>query len=407
MVVTIARDDVLAVMPYPTLTKITGEPTYQAMKKWHKEMASNLIAVRMPTDWGRGKGLLGELQDPAIFTARNGAAYNPPAAAPPSYPTIIAGASTAEREQARADNATANTYWQTAVHARRIGVNIGAAALEPFVYAELDDPDEGLNDISLRELYDHVMDRFAHISQEEIDANVARFNEGIDPTKTLALYTRKQELCQEIAHDAEVPISEATMVNTATKHAVATGGMDQPWREWMRTPAQNRTWNDWKAHWTDAFQEKRELIKLTGIAYDGMANNAEADVMGDKMVTALDNLANAAVQKNDTFENLVLSNKTLTDTNKKLQDDNRKLLAVITALSTKGAPKTTSGRDRSGAGSEHPWDPTGYCWSHGYKVKVGHSSATCERGKPGHADHHDAKRGDIQGGCEWNKNWRG
>ena len=142
-----------------------------------------------------------------------------------------------------------------------------------------------------------------------------------------------------------------------------------------------------------------------------MANNAEADEMGDKMVTALDNLANAAVQKNDTFESLVLSNKTLTDTNRKLNEDNRKLLAVITALSVKGGPKNGAGRDRGGdrggGGSEHQWDPTGYCWSHGYKVKMGHSSGTCERRKSGHDDHLDAKRGDTQGGCEWNKNWKG
>ena len=32
-------------------------------------MSANLIALRMPEDWGRGKGLLGELQDTAVFTA--------------------------------------------------------------------------------------------------------------------------------------------------------------------------------------------------------------------------------------------------------------------------------------------------------------------------------------------------
>ena len=67
MVVTISRDDVLAVMPFQVLTKISGEPTYRAMKKWQKEMSSNLISVRMPTDWGRDKGLLGKLQDPVLF----------------------------------------------------------------------------------------------------------------------------------------------------------------------------------------------------------------------------------------------------------------------------------------------------------------------------------------------------
>ena len=57
------------------------------------------------------------------------------------------------------------------------------------VYAKLDDPDEGLNDISIRDLYDHVIDCFAKISQCEIDTNLASFNEGINLSKTLAVYT--------------------------------------------------------------------------------------------------------------------------------------------------------------------------------------------------------------------------
>ena len=48
-------------------------------------------------------------------------------------------------------------------------------------------------------------------------------------------------------------------------------------------------------------------------------------------------------------------------------------------------------------------DAVGYCWSHGYKVKLGHSSATCTRKKPGHQD--TATRTDIMGGMTANKNW--
>ena len=51
--------------------------------------------------------------------------------------------------------------------------------------------------------------------------NLADFNTGIDPGLPLAVYTRKQEQCQVFAFDAAVPISEATMVTTGTKHALA------------------------------------------------------------------------------------------------------------------------------------------------------------------------------------------
>ena len=75
------------------------------------------------------------------------------------------------------------------------------------------------------------MERFATISQTKIDANMERFNEGMDPFKTLAVYVRKQEQCLETSVDAEDPISEVTIMTTGTKHAVASGDMSLAWRE--------------------------------------------------------------------------------------------------------------------------------------------------------------------------------
>ena len=198
------------------------------------------------------------------------------------------------------------------MHTQRLAVNIGAATFEPWVYAELDDPDEGLNGVTICQLYDHVTARYAKILQLEIDKNKQVFEQGIDATKTLAIYIRKQEACLETSVDADDLFSDATMVLTGTRHAVATGNMQLAWRDWVRIP--NMTWTLWKIHWTRAFQEKRELQILADVPIDaGFANSATEQKMGNNMVTALDNLANAAVQKNDTIETLVSANKNLTD----------------------------------------------------------------------------------------------
>ena len=79
------------------------------------------------------------------------------------------------------------------------------------------------------------MDRFTKISQTKIDANLDRFNKGIDPNLTLEVYTRKQELFQERTSDLGVSISKETMVRAGTKNAIATGRMEVVWRKWMCT----------------------------------------------------------------------------------------------------------------------------------------------------------------------------
>ncbi len=77
---------------------------------------------------------------------------------------------------------------------------------------------------------------YAQISQPDLDNNLAKFNTGIDPGLPLAVYTRKQEKCQIFASDAGVPISNATMVTTGCKHAIASSNMTPGWRKWKRHP---------------------------------------------------------------------------------------------------------------------------------------------------------------------------
>ncbi|KAL7475159.1 hypothetical protein ACHAW6_001085 [Cyclotella cf. meneghiniana] len=154
---------------------------------------------------------------------------------------------------------------------------------------------------------------------------MTKFNEGIDPTLPLAVYMWKQETCQEFAQDANVPISEELMVTTGTKHALQCSGLTQAWCEWRRLPAIQHTWLNWKAHWTAAFKEQRDISQLNGGTIMLHANAAVDNVqrlsqMLLQIITSLNNLANTAVQKNDTVETLVVTNKQLTDTITKAQE---------------------------------------------------------------------------------------
>ena len=124
------------------------------------------------------------------------------------------------------------------------------------------------------------------------------------------------------------------------------------------------------------------------------------------MVVALKNLANTAVQKNDTVERLVISNSYLSASLAARYTKISRLLTIITNLSTGGGSGGGGGGGtNNGKSTCTPWDPTGYCWTHGYKIRVGHSSATCYKSKDGNDAQLTEKRGDIQGGCEWNRTW--
>ena len=63
---------------YPSLTKITGKPTYTSISTLQQEIYANARAINSP--FGRGQnGHLGLVMDNAAYTTRAGVAFNAPA----------------------------------------------------------------------------------------------------------------------------------------------------------------------------------------------------------------------------------------------------------------------------------------------------------------------------------------
>jgi hypothetical protein len=118
------------------------------------------------------------------------------------------------------------------------------------------------------------------------------------------------------------------------------------------------------------------------------------------MARLLDNLVNATLQKNDTVEKLVNANEKLA---KALAGANA-AIAHFCLLAPTTAPVGGSNDCPSNCLPVIPdWDPTSYCSLHGFKVKRGHTGATCAYCKEGH--NAAATRLDTKGGSEANKRW--
>eukprot|EP00804_Cyclotella_cryptica_P012987 CCRYP_002315-RA/>CCRYP_002315-RA protein AED:0.53 eAED:0.46 QI:0/0/0/0.5/1/1/2/0/281 len=185
------------------------------------------------------------------------------------------------------------------LHVHRIAINLAATDIEDVYYAELDDPKDST---ALR-------DRYCHIDQADLDKNLNHFNQDIDPSAPLIVYIRKQEDCQEFANDGHVDISEAPMGTTGTKHAIQCGAFTDAWKEWNRVPRANQTWLAWKTHWMHAFEEQKTIQCLTGGEFSANSTTQTTDdELEAQMVTSLNNLAMAAVQKNETVEKLIKMN---------------------------------------------------------------------------------------------------
>jgi hypothetical protein len=265
-------------------------------------------------------------------------------------------------------------------------------------------PPKCFNTIDLRTLVMHILNTYAQISQPDLDDNITDFHSGIDSGLPLAVYTRKQEKCQLFATNTWVPISDKTRVTTGTKHALACGNMTLAWHKWKRCPIINPTWPNWKARWTAAFAEMRDINCMTAGETTFGANQATKLIQAQQMASSLDNLANMTIQKNTTIKNLVITNATFTKaiTNIQLSIAGMCATSIPTPPAlTAPAPLTEACvRPSHWSNTKPAWDKVGYCWTHGYKVKVGHSSTTCSSGRTGHQP--DAAQANIMGGSMHN-----
>ena len=86
----------------------------------------------------------------------------------------------------------------------------------------------------------------------------------------------------------------------------------------------------------------------------------------------------------------------------RLTEDNPRLLKMVEATLPTTKPHTT--RNTKGWDDDALYDPEGYCWTHGFKCKKGHNSATCGTPHVGHK--RGATRKNIMGGLLANEEWR-
>jgi hypothetical protein len=125
-----------------------------------------------------------------------------------------------------------------------------------------------------------------------------------------------------------------------------------------------------------------------------------------QITASLDILANALIQKNATIDILVASNTQLAQA---IQDMQAAMVCMFPSGQAQPSPNQaptwwttppaatvlpatppapaplTMGPGPTHWGTVEPtWDKQGYCWSHGHKVKVGHTSATCSSWRAGH-----------------------
>ena len=414
-----SSDAIEASFPHKTLTKIEGEPTYEEFDLLREESFRNALSSKSPFGGGNHGHKGACTAPPTYIIETGGAAWNVPATQG-IFPLFPAGATDHEKRVIIAEFVRDETGIKTAEATINLLRNQMLEAVPEAYYMELYDDVFRYDRVSPAAFLDHILTCYADLDDETLEKNKKKFDEPPDMSMPIDVYFRKQERCMKIAADGSVPISENEMVQKLQIHMGQSGMVNSGYTKWKRKAKVDRKWAPGKTFFRKALKEAGVITTLSGdgdFSANALVTNTQEAVrteMVEQMGEAFDNLAMAATVKQETMDSMIKTIADLTAANTTLTKANLSLtqqLQKCQSTGNKGNRNSWGKGGDAGAGTSTkeefpPWtDPAAYCHTCGYKLRKGHTSATCPKAKdhPGHKK--EATRNNPMGGSLKDAGW--
>jgi hypothetical protein len=392
-------ESIIAKFPIKTLSVITGEPDYEIINNMIQDLYSN--AASLPTTLGGGQhGHIGLVMSPVLYATISAVPYVDTADPGPD-PTFAANASNQTKENRRAEHKEHRRIFDNASSMDdALKAQVIDTVDSPYL-SELRNKYTGYLGISTRDLLDHLLDRYGKITSADITKCRQRMEEPLDTTEPIDVYFQKIDDCVQYAADGRVAFTADQILQTGYNAISTSGFYTDACKEWRRNPPANKTWLNFKRFFASEYHDLKEQQRENNSQANFHGANAAIDI-----TSALDNLALAATSDRDSVALLTSANQQLTAAVKTLTEQLKQALATNATLASQigktSTPATPNGRQRfDRAAFEANLDPVGYCWTHGYRVTVGHNSIGCKGKLGGHRD--AATRTNNMGGSQRGK----
>ena len=395
-------------------SKIHGEPTYEDIRQHRTTIYQNAASVN--THLGGGNhGHLGMVMPAVTYAGLSQTLWlDPPE--PPAAVVLAQNAPTA------AQIAEAHRTHAQALKARREFQNLDRALtrlivenIEPLYLKPFHQPYIGLLGQTTKQILAVLITAYGYILPQELERNYNQLAKPYDATnEPLQIMIERFEEAQIFANDGQLPITDAQLINSGIVALKNTGVLDRFIDIWNDKPRNDRsTWLQFKAHFQPRVLEYQKGRRGTGVPQFGLQAAVSYTYSQPHLITP-----NTSQDSNDGLmqaNHAAMANMAATQTEllKQLADMQEKFatMAAQAQQATQQQRATTpvrrggrsSGTAATGSNADNPGnkDPNGYCWTHGYRVAYGHSSATCRHQATDHKT--TATRADTQGGSQAGK----
>jgi hypothetical protein len=270
---TLTVESMIASFEHPHISKIPGIPNYESLTNLLGHLNANAASV--PCLLGNGQlGWLPIIISPGLYNTLSPIQFIVPTH-PGLQPNIANFASAA---QVRAANAAFNErkrlYEEHAIINRALKQQI-IDALDLKYIAALKNRITGFANTSASDLINHLKRNYMKIQPSQIADNDALIKKAWDVNEPFEVLITQIEDAMAFADAAQTPYTAAQILS------IDTGLFSIPLREWRNKPLPNRTWPNFKTHFTAAtidYMEENQINRQAGYHANSMngINTAEA-----------------------------------------------------------------------------------------------------------------------------------
>jgi hypothetical protein len=396
-----AVESLISSFPHPTIPPIQGQPTYESITDVTRLLNTNAASIHSELGGGNHGHLILTISA-AVYTTLSPTVFIAPANPGPNV-IIPAGATAPQISAATRLHKENLRQW-------REYNNVDAAlkqqlihSVDPIYICTLQHRHTGFANVTTRQLIIHLLNSYGNILPNDIAANDASFRAPYDPSQTIETLYSQIEDAMDYADAGGSAYTASQVVTNAYNLIANTGLFRDACREWRRRPEVDKTWDNYKLHFTEAHQDWRlNQDTAQGAGYHG-ANSAMDSFVNDT-AKAFANLATATSCDRQMLSDLSTTNKDLTQQVSCKDAEIAKLHSRLRELENGNGRDNNSSRRPARA----PHDPTkrkyhndNYCWTHGYDIHPTHSSANCNFQADGHKK--EATRTNTMNGSTANK----
>jgi hypothetical protein len=375
-----------------TFPTILGQPTDDDVKRLREMLTDLLQLIDIAGGTDRLSGLIDVAAD---YQAIHGHPFDALLLAMARYdPSIAANATEAVRVKAEREWPAKADLQRLICAAERHGRTFLTTVVEDTWLLSLKSPTTFYNMVSPQDMLQHLATSTAGLEATDIVSLFVDMQSWWEEDPRVPKYINRLEDAQKKASRsrAALPITNEWLAATATKSLLAAGSFPIQRPVWNANLPATKTWPAWmqwaresqiaahrRAQAACLWRPRRHLRLCFG--------RHRLPSFEEQFANGLDALALAATNEKAVLDNLVSSNKVLSElTAKKLATIEQLLISKSAAPGAAPSTADTKLVAQLRAAFKGKWVTGGFCSTHGYGVSADHDSSTCKNKKPGHVD---------------------